>query len=125
MLNKKQIIKILKKYNLDTNNYVVISGSAMVLLGIKNTTNDIDISVTKEYYDYLLSNYKCSFERISENNNKVYFIDKTINFGIDYYTFDYLKIDEIPVQKIEDIIKLKESLNREKDRKDVELIYKN
>lgn len=125
MLNKEQIIRILKEYDLDTNNYIVISGSAMVLLGIKDTTNDIDISVTKEYYDYLLTNYDCNLERINENNNKIYYIDKKINFGYDYYSFDSLKIEGIPVQKLDDIIKLKESLNRKKDQKDLELLRKN
>lgn len=124
MLKRKQIIETLKNYNLDINNYVVISGAAMVLLGLKDTTSDIDIAVTKEYYDYLLANYDCTFERINEKNNKVYFINGIINFGVDYYNNDCLKIDGIPVQKPEDIKKLKEFLNREKDNKDIELICK-
>ena len=50
MLNKKDIISILDKYNLDNKKYVVISSAAMVLYGIKESTKDIDIAVTKEYY---------------------------------------------------------------------------
>ena len=124
MLDKKEIINILKKYNLDSNNYIVISSAAMVLLGIKNKAKDIDISVTKDYYNYLLKNYNCTLERVNEYNHKVYFIDEVINFGIDYFENNYIKIDGIHVQKPEDIIKLKKSLNREKDRKDIELINK-
>ena len=124
MLDKKEIINTLKKYNLDSNNYIVISGAAMVLLGIKDKARDIDISVTKDYYNYLLKNYNCTLERINEYNNKVYFIDEVINFGIDYFDTDYIEIDGIYVQKPEAIIKLKKSLNREKDRKDIELINK-
>lgn len=122
MLDKEKIIKILKEYKLDTNKYIVVTGSAMVLLGLKETTNDIDISVTEEYYDYLLTKYNCTFERISEYNNKVYFIDKIINFGKDYYSNDNLRIEGIPVQKIDDIKKVKIHLNREKDKKDIEII---
>ncbi len=124
MLDKKEIINILKKYNLDSNNYIVISSAAMVLLGIKNKAKDIDISVTKDYYNYLLKNYNCTLERVNEYNHKVYFIDEVINFGIDYFENNYIEIDGIHVQKPEDIIKLKKSLNREKDRKDIELINK-
>ena len=84
-MNKEEILKVLKKYNFDKDKYIVISGAAMVLLGIKESTSDIDISVTKDYYDYLLENYNCTFEKVNEYNNKVYFIDNIINFGFDYY----------------------------------------
>ncbi|MBR1413135.1 MAG: hypothetical protein IJ574_00495 [Bacilli bacterium] len=123
MLNKKDIISILDKYNLDNKKYVVISSAAMVLYGIKESTKDIDIAVTKEYYQYLLNNYNCTYERTNELGNKVYFIDDIINFGIDYYT-DYEIINNIQVQTIDEIIKLKKELNRPKDIKDIKLIEK-
>ena len=77
-MNKKDIIKILKEYKLDTNNFIVISGASMVLQGIKDTTSDIDIAVKKDYYNYLLKNYNCTFDKINKYNNKVYFIDNVI-----------------------------------------------
>ena len=121
-MNKEEIIKELKKYNFDKNKYIIISGAAMVLLGIKEKTNDIDISVTEDFYNYLLNNYNCTFEKINEHNNKVYFINNIINFSCSYYQKENHLIDEIPVQNIEDILKLKQHLNREKDKKDIELI---
>ena len=122
-MNKDKIIEVLKKYNFDKNSYVVISGAAMTMLGIKDKTNDIDIAVTKDYYNYLIKNYKCEFEKINFNNNKVYFIDNIINFGIDFYC-DPIYINNIPVQQINEIINLKKILNREKDKMDIELINK-
>ena len=65
-MNKEEIIKVLKKYNFDKNKYIVISGVAMVFLGIKEKINDIDISVTEDYYEYLLNNYNCTFEKVNE-----------------------------------------------------------
>lgn len=35
MLNREKIIEILNEYNFDCDKYVVLSSSAMVLLGIK------------------------------------------------------------------------------------------
>lgn len=122
MLDKDAIIETLKRYNFDPNSYVVISGAAMVLLGIKECTSDIDIAVTKEYQDYLLANYDCTFEKLNIFNNKVYFIDNIINFSVDYYSTNNLFVDGIPVQNPEDIIKLKKHLNREKDKRDIDLI---
>ena len=112
-MNKEQIIKILKKYKLNNKEYIVISGAAMVILGIKEKTNDIDISVTKEYYEYLKNNYNVTFDKINRYNNEVYFIDNVINFGIDYYTENYINVDGINVESPNEILKLKRSLNRE------------
>ncbi len=123
-LRKEDIIKLLQDIKLDPNNYIVISGAAMVLLDIKEYTTDIDIAVTKDYYDYLLSNYNCVYERTNEFNNECYIINNIINFGIDYYDEDRIIINNIPVQTIPNLIKLKEFLKRDKDKKDIELIKK-
>ena len=47
-MNRKEIIEKLKQYNFDKSNYIVISGAAMVLLGIKDKTSDIDIATTQD-----------------------------------------------------------------------------
>lgn len=120
-MNKKDIIKELNNYSLDPNEYVIISGAAMVLLGIKDTTGDIDIAVTRKYYDYLLNNYACTFDRSNEYGEKIYFINK-INFGTTYYDYNKTYIENLPVQRVEKIRELKLNLNRDKDKKDIELI---
>ena len=122
-MNKQEIINTLNKYNLDSNKYIVLSGAAMVMLGIKDKTHDIDISVTPDYYEYLKENYDCKIEWYN-GNNAVYFIDDIINFGLNYYNEDHLIFEGIPVQKEEDIIKIKQIFNREKDIEDIKLIKK-
>lgn len=121
-MNRKDIINTLKKYNFDSTKYIVISSAAMVLLGIKDTTKDIDIAVSDDYYEYLLKNYNCKFERINEYGKKVYFIHDIINFSSTYYKNNRLIIEEIPIQTANDILELKLFLKREKDYKDIELI---
>ncbi len=121
-LNKDKIIEILNSHHFDTNNYIVISGAAMVLYGIKDDTDDIDIAVTDEYFKYLLNNYNCTFERVNEFNHEVYFIDHLINYAVDYYSDNYNVINGIHVQTYEDLIKLKEFLHRDKDKKDIKKI---
>lgn len=124
MLNKEQIIALLHQYNFDSKKYVVLSSAAMVMQDIKMSTKDIDISVTKDYYKYLLNNYPCTFEKESKFGRDVYFINNIINFGMDFYTKDYILIEDIPVQKLEDVKKLKLFLNRDKDKRDIALIDK-
>ena len=121
-MNKEEIIKILKRYNFDTNKYIVISGAAMVLQEIKEQTSDIDIAVEEDYSDYLLNNYDCIFERVNEYGINCYMIDNVINFSETYYDSNYKVIENIKVQDANDILKLKQKLKREKDISDIKLL---
>ena len=48
-MNKKEILEILKKYNFDKNEIIILSSAAMVINGVKETTNDIDLAVSENY----------------------------------------------------------------------------
>ncbi len=123
-MNKQDIINTLNKYHFDTNEYMVISGASMVLQGIKETTKDIDISVSKKYYDFLEENYNCELEKVINGLN-IYLIDKVINFSTNYYNRDEVVMYEgFPIQDLDGIKKLKLSLNREKDIKDINKLDK-
>lgn len=121
-MNKEEILNILEKYNLDKEEYIVISGASMVLQGVKEYTFDIDIAVSPEYFEYLISNYECVFERVNEYGKKVCFIGDVINFSTTYYDSEYTLVNGIKVQSIESIIELKSKLNREKDKNDIKLL---
>ena len=54
IFNKENILKTLNKYNFDSQNYIVISGAALVLQNVKEYTSDIDITVSNELYNQLL-----------------------------------------------------------------------
>src|SRR5574344_1834873 len=119
-MNRIDIINTLHKYELNNTKYMVLSGAAMVLYGIKDSTDDIDISLDDTYYDELLTKYDCVLEM---GKDDVYYIDNVINFGRDYYNKeDIVYVDNIPVQSIDAIIKLKKSLNR--DITKVDMLYK-
>lgn len=115
-MNKEMIIKCLDKYNFDKDKFVIISGAALVLLGIIEKTKDIDISVSSLYNDYLLDHYDCKFERINEFGKAAYMIDDIINFGVSFYPNKYDMIDNYKVASLEDCYKVKKFLNRFKDK---------
>lgn len=120
-LNRDMILEILKKYNFNPQDYIVISGAALVLYGVKEYTSDIDIAVSNKLYNEILKEHNCSFE-IKINNHKVWFIDNIINFSKRYYDVEYTELFGYKVQTIDSIIDLKRNLNREKDMKDIQLI---
>ena len=121
-MNREDILNQLKKYNLDTKNFIIIGSAALVLKGIKESTHDIDIATTKEYNNHLLKNFKCQFQK-EIDGHKVYFIDNIINFSTHYYNdFKGEWIEGYLTQTPNEVLKLKETLNREKDKKDIKLI---
>lgn len=121
-MNKVDVINIVKKYNFDVNKYIIISGANMVLRGIKSETVDIDIAVESDYYSYLIENYNCVYERTNEYGVDCYLIDGVINFATTYYSCKKEFINGVPLQTIEELLKLKKELNRKKDQKDIILI---
>ncbi len=123
-MNKQDIVKTLNKYQFDVNEYMIISGASMVLQGIKSSTGDIDIAVSKKYYDYLVENYDCTTQKV-KNNLNIYLIDNVINFSTNYYNREEVIIyDGFPIQNIDGIKKLKLNLNREKDINDINKLDK-
>jgi hypothetical protein len=52
-MNKEEIIKNLKKLELNKKDYIVICGSSLVMQGIIDETPDIDLACSKEIYDSL------------------------------------------------------------------------
>lgn len=122
IINKKDIISIINKYKLDKEQFVVISSSALVLNDVKESTNDIDISCSEEYYNYLLKNYKCKYEKTNKLGENIYLIDNIINFGVSYKPKKIKIVEGIKVASLEDTVEFKKSLNRQKDRKDIDLI---
>ena len=107
IFNKENILKTLNKYNFDSQNYIVISGAALVLQNVKEYTSDIDITVSNELYNQLLKKYSCTFEKEIENYN-VWFIDNIINFSNHYYEkIEYIELFGYKVQTIKSVLKLK------------------
>ena len=119
-MNKDEIIYTINKYNLDKSKFVVISGAALVLLGIEKTAHDIDICCDREYYEHLLKSYECEFERVNEFGEKAYMIDNVINFGLSFNPKQIEDVNGIKCASIEDVLELKKFLNRDKDKRIIE-----
>ena len=116
-MTKKDIIETLNNYNLDKDKFIIISGAALVLQNFSNQTHDIDIWVSKDYYEYLLSNFICEFDRINEFVNKAFMIDDVINFSFDFCPKNYVYTNGYNVASLRDCYNVKKLLNRDKDKK--------
>jgi 8-oxo-dGTP diphosphatase len=123
------IIQKIKELNFPKDQYVVVASSILDVLGIRKAL-DLDIAVTKDLFKKLRETGE--WEEV-EKYNKIFL--KKEGFDIipqlnweNYSTTtkeaisSALMIEDIPFMNLDELIKFKTALGREKDFKDIELI---
>lgn len=120
MLNKEEIICLLKEAAFDRNEYWVTSGAAMVLYGIKALTRDIDLGCTTQMADEL-EKKGYSTEVLPDGSRRIVF-SEAIEVFENWIEDTVILWEGLPVVSIDGMIQMKEKLGREKDQKDILLI---
>lgn len=119
-MNRQDIIKRLNSFPYSKDEYWVITGSAMVLYGIREITHDIDMGCTSMMADQLEKDgYSYT---LTESGNRKFVIGEDIEIFENWKYGSIERIEEIPVLSLEGLIEMKQSLGREKDIKDITLI---
>lgn len=120
MLGKEDIIKILKNMELPLNEYWITSGAGLVIHGVKETTNDIDLGCTTNLVELFLEK-GCKYT-VEKDNSRIVQINDTIEILENWFVDEIVVIDGLPVGSLESIKRQKAQLGREKDIKDIRLI---
>lgn len=123
------IIQKIKELNLPNDQYVVIGSGTMDVLGIREA-QDIDISATEELFDKLKQSGEWEeFEKYGRPFLKKDVFDINKHLGWEKYSITIeeanksaLFIEDIPFMNLDELIKFKTTMGREKDFKDIELI---
>ena len=110
-MNKKEIINLLNKYNIDKENCIVLSGASLVVQGIIPSTSDIDIATTTEYYNSL--NWD---KKIGALGKEIKYLDNIEISNNLYEQNKYVVIDGYKFANLEFILEVKEMLYRLKDK---------
>ena len=119
-MNKQDIIKRLNSFPYNKGEYWVITGSAMVVYGIREMTHDIDMGCTSKMADQL---EKDGYEpTLTESGNRKFVIGEDIEIFENWKFGTIEHIDGVPVLSLDGLIEMKISLGREKDIKDITLI---
>ena len=119
-MNKQEIIQKIQALDFPGEDYWVVTGSAMVLYGIRNETHDIDLGCSKKLADRLEAEGYLA-KRYPDGTRK-FEIPGDIEL-FENWLFDRVDtIDGIPVISIQGLIMMKKSLGRAKDMSDLALI---
>ena len=120
MLNKEDIIRLLKEAAFDGQEYWVASGAAMVLYGVKDATRDIDLGCTSQMADEL-ERKGYDTEVLHDGTRRIVY-SQTIEIFENWIEDKAVSVEGLPVVSVDGMIAMKEKLGREKDWKDIMLI---
>ncbi len=119
-MNKKEYIEKLDTFQLDKNRYCIISGGVMLLYGLKETTEDIDIKIRPDYFEELKTRF--NFKK-SPKYSYLYEMNESTEVAVlDYNEKDIRYVDGYPVESLELQLKWMIENNRPKDQEKIKII---
>jgi hypothetical protein len=120
MLNRNNIIDILKELNLPANEYWITSGAALVLHRVKESTRDIDLGCTTNLVECFIKK-GCKY-RVVEDNTRIVDVNDEIELLENWFVDEVEFIDGLPLASLLSVRKQKEALGREKDIAHIKMI---
>ena len=116
-MNKHDITENLSKFPYSKDDYWIITGAAMVLYGIKESTSDIDMGCTTSMANHLeQAGY---FYKITEAGRRCFKVGDCIEIFENWINDTVTEVDGIPVISIQGLLEMKKELGREKDIEDI------
>ncbi len=115
MFQKEQIKEFLRELNLDPNEYCLIAGGSLVMHGIKQETEDIDLCVSEKGFQYLHEHFQV--QKSTKNYPNLYEVTENLEVVLDTnWNQKICWIEKIPCNSILEEYQWKKEKNREKDQ---------
>ena len=111
-MTKEEIFKELEKFALLKEDYIVISGASLVVQGIIEESDDIDLACSKEFFDKLDWPTRIGAFGIEVKYKDCYEISYNL-----YEYQDVVLVNGYRFLSLEDCLEIKKRLNRPKDKK--------
>ncbi len=119
-MEKEDILRRLNALGLAKSQYWVITGSAMVLYGLRERTHDIDLGCTGKLADEL---ERQGFPvTVHQDGSRKILIDQDIEVFENWLYDEVEMLDGVPVISLKGLLEMKRQLGREKDQRDIRLM---
>ena len=122
-MKKIELLNLLEELDFPKDEYYVLSGASLVLRGIKEEANDLDLCISEELFNEIKDKYNlaegnkndCGFYKINDNLEIV--VDKKEDFKMEIG-------EKYNLEDLQTILDFKLKRNKPKDQKDIENIKK-
>ena len=119
-MNKVQYLEIVDKLNWDKSQYCIIASGVMLMHGLREEVDDVDLKVSPALFQKLLYQYHMPQ---SSRYDYVYELADNIDVNCrDFNSDDIEWVDGYPVEKLEKQLAWKLANNRPKDAEDIRKI---
>lgn len=119
-MKKQEFLERLKELDLDAGKFCVISGGVMLLYGLRDETQDIDIKMSPTYFEEVKSRFPV---RKSSKYDYLYELADDVEVAVeDYRPEDTVMLDGVLVESLEKQLEWKLRHGREKDLPEIERI---
>ena len=117
-MNKIELLNLLEELNFPKDEYYVLSGASLVLRGIREEANDLDLCISEELFKQIKDKYnlteekknECGFYKINDNLEIV--VNKKEDFKMEIG-------ERYNLEDLQTILDFKLKRNLSKDKKDI------
>jgi len=124
MLNKEKIFELADSLKIDNDDFVILSSAALVIRGILENANDLDIAVTKNGLENLSKIFNVIPKENNDTNSKWFIVNDKVECVLDDMENKKQKVGKYYLQDINNYLSYINDSTREKDIKRVELVKK-
>ncbi|MBR3319672.1 hypothetical protein IKG06_04225 [Candidatus Saccharibacteria bacterium] len=96
--------------------FIILAGGSMVMHGLREETNDVDICVSQNLADEL------GLSGVQPNEKGYYELPNDLDVTVGMDRFPCEQVDGYLCQRLEEILKFKKRRNEPKDQQDIERI---
>ena len=119
-MNKKEYLKTIDELHLDKSKYCIISGGVMMMYGLRDKTEDVDLKISLALFEELKHKYSLTK---SPKYPYLYELDENVELAVlDFNPKDVVWIDGYPVESLEKQLEWKLANHRAKDEADIRKI---
>ncbi len=119
-MDKRTFLAKLDSLNLDKNRYCIIAGGSMLVHGLKNTTDDIDIEIRPDYFEELKERF--TFKK-SPKYPYLYSLSDNVEVAVlEYGQEDVEVVDGYPTESLEHFLTWMLENKRPKDKEKIAII---
>ena len=122
-MRKIELLNLLEELNFPKDEYYVLSGASLVLRGIKEEANDLDLCVSEELFDQIKDKFNLTDEK--KNDCGFYKINDKLEIVVDKKEDFKMEMGEkYNLEDLQTILDFKINRNLPKDKKDIDNIKK-
>lgn len=116
-MNKEELLSLIESIKIDSNEFTLLSTSALVLRGIYECAKDIDIAVTQKGLEQLMNNYS-----LKKKDEEWYIVTDKVECILDDMVGKKEMLGQYYLQDIHDYLAFLESSDRQKDKDKIPVV---